>query len=159
MLARVGEPARELADGRGLAGAVDADDQQHEGLVRDRSSSGCCDGSRMAVIASVQRRDQRVDVVEFLARDLAAQFLEDVLRGLDADVGGQQARLELVEDFGIDLSTGHEVGEIVGQPRSRRLIFARMRAMNDCGLSSGKRTGSGNEKGGPNAGLPLRSRK
>ena len=34
-----------------------------------------------------ERRDERVDVVQLLARHLLAQFFEDVLRGIDADVG------------------------------------------------------------------------
>ena len=34
VFARVGEAARELADGGGLAGAVHADHQHHEGLAR-----------------------------------------------------------------------------------------------------------------------------
>ena len=75
----------------------------------------------MAVIASRQRGDERVDVVEFLARHLLAQFFEDVLRGVDADIGGQQPRFELVEHFGVDLATGHEVGEVIRKPRTRTI--------------------------------------
>ena len=68
-----------------------------------------------------QRRDQRVDVVEFLARHFLAQLFEDLLRGVDAHVGGQQARFEFVEHLGVDLAAGHEVGEVIGEPRARTI--------------------------------------
>ena len=74
-----------------------------KGLCREMSS-GFCDGQQDGGDGIRQRRDERVDVVELLARDLLAQLVEDVLRGLDADVGGEQARLELVENLGVDLA-------------------------------------------------------
>ena len=66
-----------------------------------------------------QRRDELVDVVELLARHFLAQLFEDVLRGLDADVGREQARLELVEHLGVDLAAGDEIGEVVREPGTR----------------------------------------
>ena len=47
------EPARELADGGGLARAVDADDQDHERALRVASmTSGRAQGARISAIAS-----------------------------------------------------------------------------------------------------------
>ena len=117
VFARIGETAREFADGGGFAGAIHAHHQQHEGfrgelerlLRRQQDGRDCIR----------QRRDQRVDVVEFSARHFSAQLFEDVLRGVDADVGGQQARFEFVEYFGVDLAAGHEVGKVIGEPRTR----------------------------------------
>jgi hypothetical protein len=93
--------------------------------ARCRAAAATAAGSRDGV---GERGDQLVDVVEFLARDLLAQLVEDVLRGFDAHVRRQQTRLELVEDFGVDLAARHQVREVVGKPRAGRLILARMRA-------------------------------
>ena len=48
---------------------------------------------------------------------LLAQPVEDALRRLDADVGGDQARLELIEHRVVDAAAGQQVREVVGQPR------------------------------------------
>ena len=117
VLARVRETARELADGGGLARAVHADDQQHEGLVRRRCRAASATGSRIAAMASVSAAIS----ASTSSSSLRATFLRSSSRmccgGFDADVGGQQARFELVEDFGVDLAAGHQVREVVGQPR------------------------------------------
>ena len=44
--------------------------------------------------------------------------LEDPLGRRHADVGGEQARLELVEDLGVDLAAGQQLGEVAGQERA-----------------------------------------
>ena len=66
---------------------------------------------------AAQRGEQRIEIVELLARDLATQLVEDALRGLDADVRGDQPRLELVEHRVVDAAAGQQVREVVGQPR------------------------------------------
>jgi hypothetical protein len=112
--------ARELADGRGLAGAVHADDQQHERLLlRDveRLLRGKQDGGD----GVSERGDERVDVLELGARHLLAQLFEDLRGGIDADVGREQTRLELVEDLRVDLPAGYEIREVVRQPRPRTI--------------------------------------
>ena len=53
--------------------------------------------------ALAQRLDECVDVGELLARHALAQVAEDALRRLDADIRGDQARLELLQDGRIDL--------------------------------------------------------
>ena len=51
-----------------------------------------------------QGGDQGLDVGEFLARHAPAQLIENVLGGLDADIGREQPRLQLLEDCSIDLA-------------------------------------------------------
>ena len=66
---------------------------------------------------AAQRCEQRVEIAELLALDLTAQLVEDALRGFDADVRGDQSRLELVENRVVDAAGRQQVGEVVGQPR------------------------------------------
>ena len=66
------QPPRELADRRGLAGAVHADHQDHERRFVRSIESGRPTGRRMASIESVSAAE-RVDVAELAARDLAVQ--------------------------------------------------------------------------------------
>ena len=66
--------------------------------------------------AAAQRRDQRLDVGELLARHALAQLVQNVLLASHADVGGDQARLELLEDRRIDLPTAQQVRQIVAEP-------------------------------------------
>src|SRR5262249_10588206 len=63
-----------------------------------------------------QSVSQRASVGELLAGHALAQLRQDPLGRLDADVGSDEARLELFEDRGIDLPTTQQVGEIVGEP-------------------------------------------
>ena len=68
LAALVGEAARELADRRGLAGAVDADDEDHERARRRvdrRAAARPAAGS--SSIDCAQRLEQRLEVAEFLA--------------------------------------------------------------------------------------------
>ena len=51
-----------------------------------------------------------------LAGDAPAQVLEDALRRLDADIGAEQPRLELLEDRRIDLASLEQLREVVGEP-------------------------------------------
>jgi len=110
------QAAGELADGGGLARAVHADHQDHVRAPRlvdlERSAHRADDVEQRLA----QRVEQCVEVAEFLARHLAAQVVEDLLRGLDADVGTDQARLEFVEDGIVDLAARQQVGEVVGEP-------------------------------------------
>ena len=81
-----GKAVGQLADGRGLARAVDAHDQDHEGAVfpGDLESPGHGLQHRHDFLA--QRPDQCLDVRELVARDALAQFLEQFFRDLHADV-------------------------------------------------------------------------
>ncbi len=64
----------------------------------------------------VQGLEQRIHVVQFLARHALAQLLENSARGLGAHVGGDQAGLQLIQDFRIDLASGQQFGEVGGEP-------------------------------------------
>jgi hypothetical protein len=87
--------ARELADGRGLADAVDADDQDHRGLggelerlladIEDRGSF------------RAQRFPHAFFVRELAGGLLGAQRLEDPIGHPHADVGGDEDLLDLLE--------------------------------------------------------------
>ncbi len=46
---------------------------------------------------------------------LARRLLEDGLRGLDAHIGADQPRLQVVQQLGIDLAAAKQAGEIAGQ--------------------------------------------
>ena len=92
------EAARELADGRGLAGAVDADDQDHERLARShRRRAAARHGARISTIDSRSAAISASTSASSLRATRLLQAGEDVLRRFDADVRGQQARLELIE--------------------------------------------------------------
>jgi hypothetical protein len=138
LLARIREAARQLADGGGLAGAIDADHQQHEwlvgadvqGLLR-RQQDG---GDRVG-----QRGDELVDVVQFLARHLFAQLFEDLRGGLDAHIGGQQARLQLVEHLGVDRAAGDQIREVVREPGSGPVQLGAQAREEGLGLVFGQR--------------------
>ena len=64
----------------------------------------------------MQGLEQRIHVVQFLARHALAQLLENSACGLGAHVGGDQAGLELIQDFRIDLASGQQFGEVGGEP-------------------------------------------
>ena len=76
------EPVRQLADGRGLAGAVDADDQNDIGFDVGIDDERLFDGLQNLDHRLAQGFEQGVDVVEFLARDPAAQAVENARRRL-----------------------------------------------------------------------------
>jgi hypothetical protein len=97
---------RQFADGGGLAGAVDADHQDHIGLDGRIDDQRLLDRLQDLEHGVVQRLEQRVDVAEFLARDAAAQVIENACRRLHAHIGGDQPGLELIQDLGIDLAPG-----------------------------------------------------
>ena len=98
---------RELADRRGLAAAVDADDQQHERLRR-REVDGRRRQRQDLGRAPAQERPDRVGIGQLAARQRAADLLEQLLAGAHADVGGQQHLLDLVDDRRVDLLLARE---------------------------------------------------
>ena len=93
---------RELADGRRLAGAVDADDEQHRRAV-----------FRDARLVLARREDfdnlllqERLEVfrcVDFLFLDALAHGCHELIRRLDADVGHDERFLKLIEQVVIDI--------------------------------------------------------
>ena len=82
------------------------------------TTSGRSTGFKMSSMAVAQRAEQGLDVAELLARDAAAQILQDACGRLHAHIGGDEARLEIVQDLGIDLaSDGQQILDVGGEPR------------------------------------------
>ena len=112
------QPVRELADGGGLARAVDPHHQNDVGLDRrDRSMSGRSTGRQDVHHGLAQRGEQGIHIVELLARDPPAQLIENAPGRLHADIGGDEPRLEVVEDLGIDLAAREQFLDVGGEPR------------------------------------------
>ncbi len=114
----VGDQLRgELADGRGLAAAVDADDQQHERLGAVERQRRRIEREDLSA-ALAQESPDRVGVFQVLARERGADLLEQALAGAHADVGGQQDLFDLVDDARIELlAAGEDLTEARDPPR------------------------------------------
>ncbi len=103
----IAPPAGQFTDGRGLAGAIDADREHHERLVAadiqrflDRLEQG---DQRLA-----QCGQQGRGVGEFALVHALAQVLDQLGTGLDTDVGADQGGFQLVEQVVIELGVTHE---------------------------------------------------
>ena len=101
----------ELADGGGLAGAVDADDQHDGGpAVRAgrRAASGPASGSTR--VSSSSRSRARTDSASRDAErlDPGAQPLDQLLGRADADVGGEQGVLDLLPGVLVEPVAGQQ---------------------------------------------------
>ena len=105
----------ELADGGGLAGAVDAGQHEDEGLVR---------GDVERLLQRRQQVDQRLlqrglQVGSFgqaFTPHLLLQGLEQGMGGIDADVGGDEDRLEFLEQLGVDLAAdAKQAGQLAAE--------------------------------------------
>ena len=117
--APLGELVAEFADGRGLAHAVDSDDQENIGAFGLRQVQVC------GLIAPVgfehagdflaEHGQQTVDGGGVLPGGTVLDALHDLHRGLHADVTGDQGLLELFEHVGVDvLLAGAGPGELLG---------------------------------------------
>jgi hypothetical protein len=126
---------RELADRRRLARAVDADDEDHERLPRAVHLQRTLDRLQDRDEGVGERGLERFRVGELCAGDFPVQVGEDRLRRLDADVRGEQARLELLEQGIIDAPPREEVRD-----PGRAAINARAQAREKAAL--GRRQGS-----------------
>src|SRR5690606_31612375 len=97
----------ELADRRRLAGAVDADDENHERLLRRVDRERHLDGTQQLEQRAAQRVGGRL---ERAALDLTEAV--DQPRGdLDADIGRQQALLEFLERLVVDAAAEQPAGQ------------------------------------------------
>ena len=111
------QPVRELADGGGLAGAVDPHHQDDIGLDAGIDDERPLHRRENLHHGGVQGPEQGIHVVEFLARHAPPQLVEDAGGGGHADVGGDQAGLEVVENLGVDLAAGQQFADVGGEPR------------------------------------------
>src|SRR5205085_895714 len=116
---------RELADGRGLADAVDADD--HDDVRQNRDGHALFGGDAL-LLGLVEygeqlvlyRALQRGDVAYLLARDSAPNLVEYVGRRLHADVGGDERLFQFVEKLRVnDLATLKDRVNLLGQRLAR----------------------------------------
>ena len=113
---------RELADGRGLAAAVDADDQQARTACASNVSAGA---SRVRICALRWRRKAQTASGSFRSLRVSDVRISssNSLAGAHADVGGQQHLLDLVDDAGIQLlAPGEDLAEArnPARPRARQ---------------------------------------
>ena len=109
LLIRVDEVARELADARRLARAVDADDHDHRRRLR-ADDERPLERLEQLLDAARQQPARRGRVANMRARDAPLQLVEQIDGGLGTGVGLQQRDLEvfveLVADLGADESAG-----------------------------------------------------
>ncbi len=85
---------REFADCRRLAGAIHADCENHERFVRGGNREWrfhCLHQSKRRLLEQLARGCARRAAIGF------AHLVEQPLRGVDADVAGQESRLELFD--------------------------------------------------------------
>ena len=104
------ELGRELADGGGLAGAVDADDQDHKRLSARVDGERPRDGLKRALDLG---REDALDLVgaDPLLVAPAGDRLADARRRAEPKVGLDENVLEIVEGSGVELALGEDVGE------------------------------------------------
>ncbi|MNQ07566.1 hypothetical protein D3C85_203470 [compost metagenome] len=93
---------RQFADGGGLAGTVDADDQNHERLVLRGDFQRLLDRLEHRCQLGLQGFVQGIGIGQLLARNLLRQALNDHRGGFDTNVGGQQTGFEIFEQFVIN---------------------------------------------------------
>ena len=129
------ELGRELADGRRLAGAVDADDEDDERALvridRERASDG---GERALDLG----REDPLDLVGIDPALVAParDRLADARRRAETEIGLDQNVLEIVERSGVELALGEDVGDALRDVR-RRAREARSQALKPAPLRFG----------------------
>ena len=120
----VAEARGELADGGGLARAVDADHQHHRRRLRHarrRAFAGLQDLQQVLADQALQLGG----VVELVAVHPLADAFQDFVGGAHADIGGDQRVLQLIEQIGVDLLLALKgVFERGDQPGARLLYAA-----------------------------------
>ncbi len=110
----------ELADRRGLADAVDADEHPHVRAARlavderERPVGGLEPRGHLGL----QRVEQLLRLGDLLRRDTCAKPVDQLLRHADADVGAEQGLLEIVERLVVDRPAAEHAGEGAGERRA-----------------------------------------
>ncbi|MNF86383.1 hypothetical protein D3C84_688160 [compost metagenome] len=93
---------RQFADGGGLAGAIDANHQNHERLVLRHDLQRLLDRLEHLSQLGLEGFVQGIGIGQLLARNLLGQALDDHRGRLDPHVSGQQAGFEVFEQLVID---------------------------------------------------------
>jgi len=101
---------RQLADGGGLAHAVDADHHQHEGLGSAAEFERHGDRPQQAHQVLAQRAQQRRRILELARLHAPAQILDQLRGGGDAHVGAEQHGLEFLQQGVVEARVGREQG-------------------------------------------------
>jgi hypothetical protein len=99
---------RELTDGRGLARAVDADDEDHEWLGRTKHEGSCHRRQNLLNLGG-QHRFHFVGG-NGLVEAAFAQHSCDAAGGLDAQIGADQHLFDFSEHGSVELALGDEIG-------------------------------------------------
>ena len=104
-----GKFCRELADGGGLAGAVDADHENDERLLRLVDDERLCHRSKHLLDFG---RDHRFDVVgrDRLVVAAVAHRRRNARRHFGSQIGAQQHVLDVLEHGAVELALGDEIG-------------------------------------------------
>jgi hypothetical protein len=104
----------DLADGGGLAHAVDPDEQPDVGLAGLDAQRAV--GDRQALLeVGLEGVDQLLGRGDALGLDLGPQLVEEGGGGGDADVGPDQGLLQLLPGLLVDLGAGPHRAEVAGQ--------------------------------------------
>ena len=120
------EDLGQLADRGGLAGAVDADDQDHFRRALDFADRTRVGRAQNGEQFFFQQALEFLDVFDLLAVGLFAQFAENFLRGGIAEIGADERGFEIVEGVAVDLfAEGDDfldaLGEVFARARDRLL--------------------------------------
>src|SRR5690606_13415734 len=100
LLALALKVAGELSDGGGLADAVDADDEDHAGRGRERERAATLRGGEDLADVGFERGPDPRGIVELALLVALAERLQDLRRGADAEIGGEEDLFGVVEDRG-----------------------------------------------------------
>ena len=140
----------ELADGGGLAGAVDPDHQHHKRLLRRVDGERAGHGGQQALhlLGEDRRHRRRIEAASIASR---ADRLGDARRRVDAEIGAQQRVLEILQGLSVEPALGEQVGDARRQPgRGARQTLAQTRPprwplgfRRSGGFGGGRRGGNG----------------
>ena len=109
----VGEELRELADGRGLADAVDTDDEHDRGTVAQEQGRVEFDQAFLEVFAQHPLEVDRVGGA--VLRDAGAQVLDDRVGDVGAEVGRDQGVFEVFPGLLVDSFAREHAAQGAGQ--------------------------------------------
>src|SRR5438552_4692907 len=109
-----GQLGRQLADGRRLAGAVDADDQDDVRLVAEVELERLGDrGQDFFDFRGHHRADFRIGNI--FAVTAGGERVGDAQRRLDAEIGADQHILQVLKRVLVQLAFGEDAGDVAGE--------------------------------------------